>query len=104
MLAVTVALLSLVGGDAASRLCISRRGFLGTAAAIASPLAAHAVPARTGPNSLFNGEYDDPKHPGCLRSVKVGGAPLLPDGRRSRKPQALVAGVDKVRAQQRPDS
>eukprot|EP00967_Tisochrysis_lutea_P159229 scaffold329293_cov57-Tisochrysis_lutea.AAC.3 len=27
---------------------------------------------------------------------KVGGAPLLPDGRRSRKPQALVAGVDKV--------
>jgi len=90
--------------DVTSKLSMSRRGFLGAAAAaaVASPLAAEAVPARTGPNSVFNGEYNDPLHQGCLRSIKVGGAPLLPSGRRSRKPQALVAGVDKKVRSRRP--
>jgi len=37
---------------------------------------------------------DDPKHPGCLRSVKVVGAKLGPDGRKERQPSAYVKGVD----------
>ena len=44
--------------------------------------------------SVFTGEYDDPNHPGCLRSIKVEGATMGPDGRRNRKPQAIVKGVD----------
>ena len=51
----------------------SRRQFLTRLAAavpaVAAPLAAQAVAARTGLSSPFTGEYDDPKHPGCLRSV-----------------------------------
>merc|ERR1712137_185973 len=55
---------------------------------------AMAVSARTGLSSVFTGEYEDPKHPGCLRSIKVEGAKMGPDGRRSRKPTATVKGVD----------
>mmetsp|Transcript_12380 Transcript_12380/g.39117 ORF Transcript_12380/g.39117 Transcript_12380/m.39117 type:complete len:172 (-) Transcript_12380:291-806(-) len=73
----------------------TRRGLLGGfAALVAAPAASHAVSARTGLSSVFTGEYDDPQHPGCLRSIKVGGAPMLPSGRRSRNPQAAIAGVD----------
>lgn len=39
---------------------------------------------------------DDPKHPGCLRSVKVVGAKLGPDGRKSRNPTAYVSGTDRL--------
>lgn len=67
------------------------------AGALASvPGAAHAVKAQTGLGSVFTGEYDDPKHPGCLRSVKVVGAKVGPDGRKSRNPTAYVKGVDSL--------
>ena len=80
----------------------SRRGLL-FKAAVAAPLAlvpnaANAVSARTGAASVFTGEYDDPNHPGCLRSVKVVGAKLGPDGRKERKPTAYVKGVDSLPA------
>jgi len=52
------------------------------------------VPARTGLSSVFTGEYDDPKHPGCLRSIKVVGGTMKADGNRG-KPYALVKGMDK---------
>ena len=81
--------------------CTSRRGFLlgvGGAAIAAAPNAAHAVSARTGAASVFTGEYDDPKHPGCLRSVKVVGAKMGPDGRKQRNPTAYVKGVDSLPA------
>uniref|UniRef100_A0A7S4F5N4 Uncharacterized protein n=1 Tax=Chrysotila carterae TaxID=13221 RepID=A0A7S4F5N4_CHRCT len=55
---------------------------------------ANAATARTGLASVFTGEYEDPKHPGCLRSIKVVGAQMGPDGRRQRQPTALVKGVD----------
>ena len=45
---------------------------------------------------MFTGEYDDPKHPGCLRSVKVVGAKLGADGRKQRNPTAYVKGVDSL--------
>merc|ERR1719238_2148932 len=61
-------------------------------------LAAGAVSARSGLSSVFTGEYDDPNHPGCLRSVKVVGAKLGPDGRKERKPTAYVKGVDSLPA------
>jgi hypothetical protein len=35
--------------------------------------------ARTGPTSPFTGEYDDPNHPGCERSVKVSPRSLQQD-------------------------
>lgn len=63
-------------------------------AAAAAPLAAHAVSARTGTSSVFTGEYDDPNHPGCLRSVKVVGPKVDPAGRKGRNPVAYVKGVD----------
>lgn len=60
----------------------SRRDVI--ARAMAAPLVA-LVPASAHAASVFTGEYDDPKHPGCLRSIKV-------DGGRSRT--AYVSGVD----------
>merc|ERR1719437_277778 len=53
--------------------------------------------ARTGLSSVFTGEYDDPKHPNCLRSIKVVGAAMGPDGRRRREPAAYVKGVDNAK-------
>ena len=44
-------------------------------------------------SSPSTGEYDDPNHPGCLRSVKVVGAKLDAAGRRG-PPLAYVKGVD----------
>jgi len=63
------------------------------AASLAAPRAASAVSARTGLSSVFTGEYDDPNHPGCLRSIKVVGGTMKTDGTRS-KPSALVKGLD----------
>ena len=64
----------------------SRRAVLSNAAAsfavLAAPSAALAVSARTGLEAPFTGEYDDPKASGCLRSVKVVGPKMGPDGRR----------------------
>jgi len=62
-----------------------------------APLPASAASARTGLASVFTGEYDDPKHPNCLRSVKVVGASMGPDGRRRREPSAYVKGVDNAK-------
>ena len=67
---------------------------LAAGAIAAMPFAANAVSARSGLSSVFTGEYDDPNHPGCLRSVKVVGAKRGADGRVSRNPTAYVSGVD----------
>ena len=79
----------------------SRRQFLTRLAAavpaVTAPLAASAVAARTGLSSPFTGEYDDPNHPGCLRSVKVVGAKLDAAGRRG-PPLAYVKGEDRLPA------
>ena len=48
------------------------------------------------PSTAFAGTYSDPNHPGCLRSVKVVGAKVGPDGRKERKPTAYVKGVDSL--------
>merc|ERR1719409_1402592 len=81
---------------------LSRRDMLGAlvsaSVVAAGPRAAGAVSARTGQSSVFTGEYDDPKHPGCLRSVKVVGSKLGPDGRKLRTPTAYVKGVDSLPA------
>ena len=90
--------LSVGGVDPAANTAVSRRGAMsllsGLSVAALGASAANAVPARTGLSSPFTGEYDDPAHPGCLRSVKVGGAPLGPDGRRKRTPVAAIRGTD----------
>ena len=90
--------LSVGGVDPAANSAVSRRGAMsllsGLSVAALGASAANAVPARTGLSSPFTGEYDDPAHPGCLRSVKVGGAPLGPDGRRKRTPVAAIRGTD----------
>jgi len=62
---------------------------------------AAAVSARTGLSSPFTGEYDDPQHPGCLRSVKIVGGSLGPDGRR-QKIKAEIKGVDDACSAGRP--
>ena len=78
----------------------SRREFISCLAAAPlaalAPAAAGAVSARTGQSSPFTGEYDDPNHPGCLRSVKVVGAKIGPDGRKERRPTAYIKGVDSL--------
>ena len=94
----TVAALSPMSGSRVSRRdAISKFVALplaATAAQVLTPGAAHAVKAQTGQSSVFTGEYDDPGPPGCLRSVKVVGAKVGPDGRKGRKPVAYVKGVD----------
>merc|ERR1712232_678013 len=47
-----------------------------------------------GQSSPFTGDYEDPNHPGCLRQVKVVGAPLRGDGSRSAYPVIEVTGYD----------
>ena len=91
--ATTVSSLSL--STSASRREMLSRLAAAPLAALA-PAAANAVKAQTGAASVFTGEYDDPKHPGCLRSVKVVGAKVGPDGRKSRNPSAYVSGVDSL--------
>ena len=80
---------------------LGRRGFVGalvggsvTAALVASPQQSEASSAKTGAASVFTGEYDDPNHPGCLRQVKVVGAPMRGDGTRSAFPVVEIKGYD----------
>lgn len=76
----------------------SRRAVLskvfGGAALLAAPQLAGAVKATTGLSSQFTGDYDDPNHPNCLRTIKVVGAKTGPDGRKSRNPSANIIGWD----------
>ena len=67
-----------------------------TGAAIVSttPQPAEAASIKTGGASVFTGDYDDPNHPGCLRQVKVVGAPLRGDGTRSANPIIEITGYD----------
>merc|ERR1719473_1503459 len=98
MLSVLVTALAFSPNTDPMKLRSTRRELLSqlvAGAALAAPLAANAVSARTGQSSVFTGEYDDPKHPGCLRSVKVVGPKLGADGRKRRNPVAYVKGVDK---------
>jgi hypothetical protein len=69
-------------------------GIAGAAVAAANPDAASATVAKTGSSSPFTGDFDDPNHPGCLRQVKVVGAPLRGDGTRSPIPLVEVTGWD----------
>ena len=63
-------------------------------AIVAAPQEASATKALTGLGSVFTGDYEDPQHPGCLRQVKVVGAPLRGDGTRSPFPVVEVKGYD----------
>ena len=66
-----------------------------TGAVVASiPQEAEAKAFKTGAASPFTGDYDDPNHPGCLRQVKVVGAPLRADGTRPAQPIIEVVGYD----------
>eukprot|EP00527_Entomoneis_sp_CCMP2396_P009882 CAMPEP_0198138846 /NCGR_PEP_ID=MMETSP1443-20131203/2230_1 /TAXON_ID=186043 /ORGANISM="Entomoneis sp., Strain CCMP2396" /LENGTH=186 /DNA_ID=CAMNT_0043800787 /DNA_START=72 /DNA_END=632 /DNA_ORIENTATION=- len=76
--------LSRIAGGAAASILISVAGVENANAAI----------AKTGPSSPWTGDYDDPGHPGCLRQVKVVGAPLRGDGTRSPYPVVEVKGYD----------
>jgi hypothetical protein len=81
---------------------VSRRGAFGLLSAggaaaalvVANPRLASAATAKTGASSPFQGDYDDPNHPECLRQVKVVGAPLRADGSRSAYPVIEVTGYD----------
>mmetsp|Transcript_29017 Transcript_29017/g.43843 ORF Transcript_29017/g.43843 Transcript_29017/m.43843 type:complete len:183 (+) Transcript_29017:54-602(+) len=78
---------------------VKRRSFFGVVSGSASAflLANNANAAggiKTGASSSFTGDYDDPNHPGCLRQVKVVGAPLKGDGTRSAYPNVEVVGWD----------
>ena len=74
---------------AVSAFSVERRQFFGQLAGAAALVAgageANAA-LKTGASSVFTGDYDDPNHPGCLRQVKVVGAPLKGDGTRSAYP------------------
>merc|ERR1719163_2109318 len=75
---------------------ISRRGMIATfsAGVLALPQLAAAEKARTGLSSKFTGDYVDPMHPGCKRSIKVTGNAMDSAGRKSRKPAAVNKGTD----------
>lgn len=76
---------------------ISRRSALATAAVgmlALNPSMADAVKATTGLSSKWTGDYTDPNHPGCQRSIKVTGNNMDPGGRKSRKPSAVIKGTD----------
>ena len=77
----------------------SRRNFFGVlggaAAIVGTSKEANAAGAiKTGPANPFTGDYDDPNHPGCLRQVKVVGAPMKPDGSRNLYAVVEVTGYD----------
>lgn len=55
---------------------------------------ADAAVAQTGASSPWTGFYDDPNHAGCLRQVKVVGAPRRPDGTPAPFPLVEVRGYD----------
>ena len=81
----------------ATAFSMERRQFFGQLAGAAALVAgageANAA-LKTGAASIFTGDYDDPNHPGCLRQVKVVGAPLRADGTRSAYPVIEVTGFD----------
>ncbi|KAL7542986.1 hypothetical protein ACHAXR_013287 [Thalassiosira sp. AJA248-18] len=94
------ALVTNQGSQPASALS-NRRNFFGVvggaaAAAVisAAPGAANAADIKTGPRNPFTGDYDDPNHPGCLRQVKVVGAPIKADGSRPLYAIVEVTGYD----------
>merc|ERR1712228_955809 len=94
----------LIAAQPSAALQLSRRDTLASlfSSATLTALGGGALPAsassaRTGLSSVFTGEYDDPKHPNCLRSIKVVGAAMGPDGRRRREPAAYVKGVDNAK-------
>jgi len=94
----------LIAAQPSAALQLSRRDTLASlfSSATLTALGGGALPAsassaRTGLSSVFTGEYDDPKHPNCLRSIKVVGAAMGPDGRRKREPAAYVKGVDNAK-------
>mmetsp|Transcript_22802 Transcript_22802/g.52264 ORF Transcript_22802/g.52264 Transcript_22802/m.52264 type:complete len:193 (-) Transcript_22802:101-679(-) len=66
----------------------------GAAAITLSPPEAEAAALKTGIKSPFTGDYEDPNHPGCLRQVKVVGAPLRGDGTRPVNPVMEIVGYD----------
>merc|ERR1719310_484645 len=94
----SAAALSLGRRDVLAR-AVAGGALLSSPAPFTSPAA--AVSARSGLSSPFTGEYDDPQHPGCLRSVKIVGGALGPDGRR-QKVQAVIKGVDDACSAGRP--
>ena len=65
-----------------------------TSAVFIAPEEVDAASLKTGASSPFTGDYDDPNHPGCLRQVKVVGAPLRGDGTRPSTPIIEVVGYD----------
>lgn len=65
----------------------------GVALVSTQPAAASQFP-KTGQSSPFQGDYNDPQHPDCLRQVKVVGAPLQGSGKRSPYPVIEVVGYD----------
>jgi hypothetical protein len=77
---------------------VERRNFFGQLAGAAAVMAVGAPEAKaalkTGASNPFTGDYDDPNHPGCLRQVKVVGAPQKADGTRSKYPLLEVTGYD----------
>eukprot|EP00977_Amphora_coffeiformis_P027278 scaffold34600_cov184-Amphora_coffeaeformis.AAC.3 len=74
------------------------QGLIGSAvvgtALLTNSLAAQATVAQTGAASPWTGFYDDPNHAGCLRQVKVVGAPMRPNGTPSPFPIVEVRGYD----------
>lgn len=79
----------------------NRRNFFGllggggAAAILASSSPANAAGSiKTGPANPLTGDYDDPNHPGCLRQVKVIGAPQKADGSRPLYAIVEVTGYD----------
>mmetsp|Transcript_34523 Transcript_34523/g.41299 ORF Transcript_34523/g.41299 Transcript_34523/m.41299 type:complete len:186 (+) Transcript_34523:87-644(+) len=98
----TVAITLLTTGDALQQpqsrrqaLSFLGTGIAGIAGIVAAPDTAKAGGvAKTGPSSVFSGDYDDPQHPGCLRQVKVVGAPLRGNGTRSPYPVMEITGYD----------
>jgi len=83
-----------VDAGANTRRAVLSKVFGGAALLAANPQLAHAVKATTGLSSQFTGDYNDPNHPECLRTIKVVGAKVGPDGRKSRNPSAYVTGWD----------
>lgn len=74
------------------------QGLAGGAVAAASVLGnaspASATTAKTGQASPWTGYYDDPNHEGCLRQVKVVGAPQRANGTPAPFPLVEVRGYD----------
>eukprot|EP00980_Cylindrotheca_fusiformis_P006933 scaffold1443_cov113-Cylindrotheca_fusiformis.AAC.7 len=68
----------LLFATAASAFTVERRNFCGQLAGAAAVMAigADQASAKSGPFSVFSGEFDDPNHPGNKRKIKVVGKKL----------------------------